>query len=277
MSPSLRDLHATYLHHLAARALADATLDQYESNWRVLEAWALRSRVPLAHQAWTTSTLRRFLSDHPWSASTRLARIAWLQGFSGWLLKEGAIPKDPTEDLERPKLPQRVPKPVDATVTDAALALPLTPAEAIALGLLYLGGLRRSEVASLPKAAVTLNGDGGMIRIIGKGNKERCVPIGEKLAPMLKAWLTHPESRPGERLIPGMHRTRINALCQRVGRQLGVRLTPHTLRHSFATHLLERGVDIRTVQELLGHASLNTTQLYTKVTDQRKKDAVNRL
>jgi integrase/recombinase XerD len=159
------------------------------------------------------------------------------------------------------------------------------------LELLYAAGLRVSEAIGLDREDVSL--DGAFVRVIGKGDKERLVPIGEVSIDHLGAWLNGPRSAlmalyhvepvrggpvflgdRGRRLARQQAWAAVTAAARRA--ELGGRVSPHTLRHSFATHLLEGGADLRVVQELLGHASISTTQLYTHLTGERIRDVYRR-
>lgn len=272
--------HDAFLAALLYKGCQDGTVRQYESNWRVLAGWATDHRVPLSPTTWTADTLDRFLrwaTVHlHWSPATRCARLSWLSSFSLWLLRAKVITDSPMLDerLSPPKRGERVPKAVAKSVVEAALALPdLTLEERAALALLYYTGLRNHEVCKLPRDGVSL--EAGVVRIVGKGNRERVVPFGAKAAAILAAWMAGRNG--GTRFLPGITRHRLDDLVGRVSRAVGVPLTPHVFRHSVATHLLEETGDLRLVQEFLGHKNIATTQVYTKVTDARKREAVERL
>ena len=220
-------------------------------------------------------------------ASSVARALAAVRTFHAFLLREGEAEADPSEGVVRPKVPRTLPRPLTVGEVESILAapgdgdLPGLRDRAI-LEVLYGAGLRISELVGLDVDDVDL--DEGSVRVMGKGSKERIVPVGRFATRAVKAYLT--------RARPSMARERSGAalfLNQRGGRLtrqgttkilktcagragLHKRVTPHMLRHSFATHLLEGGADVRVVQELLGHASLATTQIYTLVTGERLRE-----
>lgn len=208
-----------------------------------------------------------------------------------FLTEEGRIPADPGADVPAPRVPLGLPKALTEAEVTALLAAP-TGDDATArrdravLEVLYGTGLRISEMVGLSLGDVDLNA--GLLRAFGKGSRERAVPLGSHARAALHAWLEPDHGR--AELVPPQWRRRGDAeavfLNQRGGRLtrqgawlvvkkygtavgLSHKLSPHVLRHSCATHMLARGADIRAVQELLGHASISTTQVYTKVTTER--------
>lgn len=226
-------------------------------------------------------------------ASVARALVA-VRGLHGFMEDEGGAAANPTVEVGRPRVPAGLPKALSEKEVGALLAA-VTGDDAIArrdraaLEVLYGCGLRVSELVGLSLADLDL--DGGLIRAFGKGAKERMVPVGRMAAAALVAWLA-----PGGRatLVPARWARRADAeavfLNRRGGRLsrqgawavvrrhaeavgLADRLTPHVLRHSCATHMLDHGADIRVVQELLGHASISTTQIYTKVSTERLQQA----
>ena len=213
-----------------------------------------------------------------------------VRGLHRFLAAEGERPGDPTADVELPKLPKGLPKALSVEQVTALLEA-VTGTDAVArrdravLEVLYGTGCRISEAVSLSLAAVDLND--GLVRLSGKGDKERITPLGRCAAEALSEWLAPGGRREFE---PDQWARRgdaeavfINQRGGRLTRQgmwlvvrrhgdtagLGPLLTPHVLRHSCATHMLDGGADIRTVQEMLGHASISTTQIYTKVSMER--------
>jgi integrase/recombinase XerC len=203
-------------------------------------------------------------------------RLAALRSFFRWLCREGVLERNPARALLSPRTEKHIPSHLEEVEVEALLDLPgeglaATRGRAI-LELLYATGLRCAELVALDVAEVDL--DARMLRVLGKGRKERVVPFGTRARESLRAWLRmRPGLRPrtdalflnhnGGRLTDRSVR---NLLSERI-RQVALtkRASPHTLRHTFATHLLERGADLRSIQELLGHASLSTTQRYTHV------------
>lgn len=212
--------------------------------------------------------------------SPRTARRAQasLRGFYAWLVEEGDRDDDPAEHLVAPKLPRTLPKVLDEGTVEALLAVPdtSTPAglrDKAMIELLYSSGLRVSELVDLRLGQ--LRTDRGFLLIFGKGSKERIVPVGESAEAWVERWRR--DGRPAlakgrhDRVFvsqrgTGLTRQGLWKILKRYGRSVGVPdLSPHVLRHSFATHLLEHGADLRSVQLMLGHADISTTQIYTHV------------
>ncbi len=234
----------------------------------------------------TVVDFQRDLESRGLARSSVNRAMTAVRGLHRFLFAEGIAPHDPTADVEPAKLPRGLPKALsetditalmEAVEGDGAMA---TRDQAI-LELLYGTGMRISECVGLSLDDLDL--DGALVRVTGKGNKQRLVPLGRLAEEALRRWL-----EPGGRseIVPAQWKSRsdesavfLNKRGGRLSRQgiwglvrkhgltagIADRLTPHVLRHSCATHMLDHGADIRTVQELLGHASISTTQLYTKV------------
>ncbi|MBE0614434.1 MAG: site-specific tyrosine recombinase XerD [Burkholderiales bacterium] len=219
-------------------------------------------------------------------ASSQARLHSSLKRFFQFALRENRLGADPTLKLDTPKKPQRFPKSLTETDVEALLAAPVVESalgmrDRAMLEMLYATGLRVSELVALK--LVEINQDMGVVRVFGKGNKERMVPMGEEAS----AWLTRylKEARP--RLLARtqsdaafvttrgtpMTRQAFWYLIKKHARASvpGKPLSPHTLRHAFATHLLNHGADLRVVQMLLGHADISTTQIYTHVARERLK------
>lgn len=218
--------------------------------------------------------------------STVARKLAAVKGFFRFLIAQGELKDNPTHFIETPRLWNRLPQTLSedeaARVVESAKDDALGVRDRALLELLYGSGLRVSEAASLGMGDVNL--DVGFVRCVGKGSKERIVPLGKCAQEALQRYLQ--QVRPAlVRRMPQTHaifvnrrgmrisRQRIWQLIRRYARAGGVekRIGPHALRHSFATHLLSRGADLRTVQELLGHANITTTQRYTQVDRTRLK------
>jgi len=217
--------------------------------------------------------------------------VVSLRHFFRRLRANGKIPHDPTAQLELPKIDRFLPETLSEEDVDRLLAAEF-PRTALGLRdraileVFYAGGLRLSELAGARiEAYVKEEGiDGAILRVVGKGNKERIVPLGRKAVAALDDWLDAGRpalakarsggeiflGRDGNRLTPA----RIQQIVKEIARRAGIEknVYPHLLRHSFATHLLSRGADLRVIQELLGHASLATTQIYTHVDASRLRD-----
>ena len=223
-------------------------------------------------------------------APSSIARaVAAVRSFHRFCVEEGLVLSDPSEDIGGPRVPQGIPKALSEADVDALLAAvpgddPRALRDRAILETLYAGGLRISELVGLERGDLDLRD--GIARVLGKGSKERVVPLGRTARAALDDYLEHgrPElergSAAGKRSGDAVF---LNARGGRLTRQgawlivraagdragLGDRLFPHVLRHSCATHMLDHGADIRVVQELLGHASLSTTQVYTRVSPER--------
>ena len=221
------------------------------------------------------------------AAATVKRRTAAIRSFYRYLLREEAIEADPTLDLATSKLPRRLPRVLTVEEIEQLLATPDPSTsqgtrDRAMLELMYASGLRVSETVGLELSDIDLAHE--VVRCVGKGNKERVVPVGTQAVQALRAYLSQVRPRqvrahPTQALFVSrlggpMTRQGCWKLIRRYARQSGISrpLTPHVLRHSFATHLLERGADLRAVQEMLGHASISTTQVYTHVTRERLRE-----
>jgi integrase/recombinase XerD len=279
-----------YLDHLTVeRGLSEHTVAAYRRDLRRYVA-SLAARGVTEGEAVRDADVAAFVADlssatHHDGASYRATSVvralSAVRAFHRWLLAEGSATRDPTASIVRPKLPRTLPKPLTADQTAALLDAPdpSTPAglrDRAILELLYGAGLRVSELVALDVDDLDLEGEG--VRVFGKGGKERDLPLGRFAVDALDAYLRRARpglasSRSGGALFLNLRggrltRQGVSDLLRRAGRRAGIRRTvsPHVLRHSFATHLLEGGADVRVVQELLGHASVATTQVYTLVT-----------
>ncbi len=293
MERSFDDAVAAFLNHLAhVRRLSPHTLRAYEGDLGLLRAFlaSSKSKGLLDLELLDLYALRAFLAarhQHDSTTST-LRRLSAIRGFLAFCRKTGRVKHSVALLLESPRRPRQLPRSVSV---DEAFALcdqprksspsssgstdPLALREAAVIELLYGAGLRISELCGLGLGDVDV--DARSVRVVGKGNKERVVPFHDVCAAALSAWLS--KGRPlvvtaasgdafflgarGKRVIDSELRRRLARLGVEAGAR--ARVHPHKLRHSFATHLLEGGADLRGIQELLGHASLSTTQRYTHV------------
>jgi integrase/recombinase XerD len=225
-------------------------------------------------------------------ATTSVARaLSSIRGFTRFLLEEGLIPSDPAADVPAPKLPERLPKALTIEQVEALLAAtdgdePVRLRDKALLELLYATGARVSEAVALNvDDLVGEDGTADLVRLFGKGGKQRIVPVGSYARAALDAYLVRarpllsPRGRATPALFLGLRGARLSRqnawlIIRAAGEraQLDLELSPHSMRHSFATHLLQGGADVRVVQELLGHASVATTQIYTKVTADALRD-----
>jgi integrase/recombinase XerD len=233
-----------------------------------------------------------FLKEHGKSSKTLARHIASVRAFHQFLLRDKATDQDPSVLIETPRLEKSLPKVLSLQEVEVLLETPKQKdhygiRDKAMLELLYATGIRVSELISLDIENVHLTM--GFVRCIGKGNKERIIPIGRTASDSIKLYLD--TGRP--QFVSKKHREQalfLNHQGKRLTRQgfwkilkkltkeagIEKELTPHTLRHSFATHLLENGADLRAVQEMLGHADISTTQIYTHVTKTRLKDVYSK-
>jgi integrase/recombinase XerC len=227
--------------------------------------------------------IRIFLRQFGASPVTRARKLCAVRAFTRWLVRSGSLEEDPTLEISAPAKPKRLPK--DLSVEQAAELVSCTHGstpfrDQAILELLYGAGLRASEVVGINLEDLDLRS--GEVRVRGKGMKDRIALFGEPCANAIRAWLrlerpTTPSpalfvNRRGGRLTT---RTVQNIVARRRRLlALGEPITPHSLRHSFATHLLNGGADLKTVQQLLGHESLATTQVYTHISIERLKEVV---
>jgi integrase/recombinase XerD len=227
------------------------------------------------------------LRDENYSAASICRFISTIKGLCKYLLVENRITEDPSENLQSPKRWERLPKAISIadvkTLLESGhpnnLSEPVVNRDYVMFELLYSSGLRVSELISLKLEDISF--DAGFLRVMGKGSKERIVPLHMRALGMLKRYvsLKRPEilrkkSSPYlfiTRRGGPMTRQRFWQTMKKLGRRTGLDISPHTMRHSFATHLLEGGADLRSLQKLLGHADISTTQIYTKVTTDRLK------
>jgi integrase/recombinase XerD len=221
-----------------------------------------------------------FLASRKGKASSAARMVSTLKRFYQYCLRERRIPADPTIRLDPPKRAPRFPKSLSEDDVEALLGAPDTASE---LGLrdramletLYATGLRVSELVSLKTFEVNLNS--GVVRVMGKGSKERLVPLGEEAVDWIAKYMQSRKKASNTLFITarggGMTRQAFWQLIGRYGRRAvpGKKLSPHVLRHAFATHLINHGADLRVVQMLLGHADISTTQIYTHVARERLK------
>lgn len=235
----------------------------------------------------TTDLIRQRLREFAETPRTRARKLSAVRTFTKYFLKRGVLKSDPAEPLESPFRMKRLPKALNSVQTEELLdqsPIGRYPLRDIAiLETLYATGMRASELVGLDIDDVSFQD--GTIRVLGKGSKERLVLFGTQCESSIRTYLTK-ERRPSvksQALFTNPSGSRITSrTVQNVIRRwataagLPVSTTPHTLRHSFATHLLDNGADLKTVQQLLGHASLNTTQVYTHVSIERLRETVER-
>lgn len=221
------------------------------------------------------------LHDEKFSPSSVMRKLASLRGFFKWLCANEYITSNPALTLEQPKLPKRLPKVMTIQEIEEILSQNLTEIQSVIIELLYGCGLRVSELVNIQITDIDVKSK--YLRCTGKGSKERIVPLGKKSLNALKKFLPKRDftvkkyKLKSNRLLlndVGKELTRqdIYTFIREQGKKIHKHITPHTLRHSFATHLLENGADLRIVQELLGHSDVSTTQLYTHISKKRLKE-----
>ena len=227
-----------------------------------------------------------WLKEREYASATVARKVAAMKSFCAFLLRIGAIEDNPAEELDSPKVKKQLPHTLNPDEVDRLLALPAQQSTTKALRdtalleMLYATGMRVSEVASLTLEDLDL--EAGTVRCMGKGSKERVMPLYAEAANAVRTYLDQGRSRllganEGERTLflnpRGERLTRqgLWLIIKGYAQQLGLqdRVTPHTLRHSFATHMLNGGAGLREVQRLLGHANISTTQVYTHISQDR--------
>jgi integrase/recombinase XerD len=221
-----------------------------------------------------------FLATRKGKASSAARRVSTLKRFFQYCVRERRLGADPTLKLDPPKRAPRFPKTLSEAEVEALLAAPDTATprglrDRAMLETLYATGVRVSELVGLKTFEVNL--DANVLRVTGKGNKERLVPLGEEAAHWLSTYMAQRKSTAKAVFVTarggGMTRQAFWQLIRRYGARAvpGKKLSPHVLRHAFATHLINHGADLRVVQLLLGHADISTTQIYTHVARERLK------
>ena len=262
--------------------LSKNTLSSYRRDLGQFASFLKKTSLEKASEA----DLFGFLAARKGRASSAARMLSSLKRFYGWCLRERRIKADPTLKVDPPKRAPRFPKILSEADVEALLAAPevntpLGMRDRTMFEVLYAAGLRVSELVGLKVFEVNL--DAGVLRVMGKGSKERLVPLGEEAVDWLKKFLSDPRKKIlGKRTSDilfvtgrgaGMTRQAFWQNIKRYGARAvpGKPLSPHTLRHAFATHLINHGADLRVVQMLLGHADISTTQIYTHVARERLK------
>lgn len=272
--------YAGMLRHFAAWAEQQGLTDWKQIELKHFTRYLQQERErPLAHEA--EDSARRLSSESVY------LEIAALRAFYRYAEEEKLLPRNIAEHLSLPRRWKRLPKSlsnaeIEALLQPEPMVTPRSLCDAAIMELAYASGLRRAELCALRLEQLHL--EAGFIHVIGKGNKERVVPIGTKAVAALTRYLeagrpqlVRPRSSAnvfltnrGSAFAPITMWQRIKARVRRAG--IARNITPHMLRHSFATHLLEHGADLRVIQELLGHANISTTEVYTHVTSNRLRD-----
>ena len=223
----------------------------------------------------------KHLKDKNLAPTSISRKIASIKGFFIWLNTMQILEHNPTLGLEQPKLSKRLPKVLSAEEVETILKSDLSKRNRAIIEVIYAAGLRVSELCNLTLNNINL--ESKYVRCIGKGSKERIIPIGNKAVSAVKEYLKDRDYILKKNNREALHlfvrqdgskinRTDVYLMIRDLGKLVNKNITPHVLRHSFATHLLENGADLRVVQELLGHSDVSTTQLYTHVSKKRLKE-----
>lgn len=280
---SLQEL-SEYLNYLEIeRGLSQNTIDAYRRDLSDFLEFCLSKGVEEVQKIERTHINGYFLSVHEkkLSPTSVMRKTASLRGFFKWLCANEICEKNPALTLEPPKVPKRLPKVITLEEINKILSENLNKKEKVIVELLYGCGLRVSELVNLKISDIDLSGK--YLRCIGKGSKERIVPIGSMALKAIKNYdkerefILQKNKRNTKNLLVtdcGKNITRqdVYTFIHNLGAKIHKSISPHTLRHSFATHLLENGADLRVVQELLGHSDVSTTQLYTHISKKRLKE-----
>ncbi len=268
------------------QGLSENTLKAYRRDLLHCRDWLQQREGRALEQADAAELLAYMAALHAGSVRTAARRLSSLRRFYAWLVREGQIPADPTLRIQTPRLGRSLPQSLTEAEVEALLEAPDTETllgqrDRAMLEILYATGLRVSELVSLHIGRVNLRQ--GVVRVVGKGDKERLVPLGEEALGWLQDYLQSARAdllhgRQTDALFPtrrgsAMSRQAFWYLIRRYALVAGIhkKLSPHVLRHAFATHLLNHGADLRVVQMLLGHSDISTTQIYTHVARERLK------
>ena len=289
MSDSDRQILDAFIDNIwIEKGLSQNTLDSYRSDLEQFSSWLEKNNLNyIKTSKKEILSYLSFLFQKGLGSKTVARKLSSLKSFFRYLVFKSIISNDPSSEVETPKLLKSIPKSISEKEVEALLA---APDEKTDIGLrdktmietLYSCGLRISELTNLE--LLNLNLRQGVIRVIGKGQKERLVPMGDQLIGLLELYISssrknllnkrHSDflflSTRGQRMTRQSFWHRIKHYCLASGFEPD-KISPHVLRHAFATHLLNNGADLRVVQLLLGHSDLNTTQIYTEVARQRLK------
>ncbi|SFF62868.1 integrase/recombinase XerD [Halobacillus alkaliphilus] len=279
-----------FFHYLTVeRGLSSNTIQSYKRDLTQYQQF-LRQELNLSD--WdqvTRSHIMRYLhdlNDKGRSSATVARLLSSIRLYHQFLIREKVTNEDPSLHIETPKKERKLPKVLSSEEVDKLLSVqtkdPLSLRNKAMLEMLYATGLRVTELVSLKVSDLHLTM--GFVRCLGKGSKERIIPLGDLAKEAVQTYLEQGrgalvKNKKTEELFVNHHGNKLSRqgfwkILKAVARDAGImkELTPHTLRHSFATHLLENGADLRAVQEMLGHADISTTQVYTHVTKTRLKD-----
>ena len=277
------DIHvlSEYLEFLdIEKGLAENTLEAYRRDLNDFFNFCGNIELDCIQRTKINSYIRSLHEKH-YSPTSIMRKIASLRGFFKWSNTNGIIKSNPALTLEQPKVPQKLPKVMTIEEVNNLLNQNLTKLQRVIVELLYGCGLRVSELVNLKLTDYNLNGK--YLQCTGKGSKDRIVPLGKKAVKAIKDFLPERDyylqkyNLQTKLLLINEHgkkvtRQEVYTFIHESGKKLHKAISPHTLRHTFATHLIENGADLRVVQELLGHSSVSTTQLYTHISKKRLKE-----
>lgn len=272
----------TYL--AVEKGLSGNTIDSYSNDLKKYASFLCERKQDInsAHRADIIDFVE-LLGNEGYSASSVCRYLSSMKAYYKYLVIENIIDNDPSENIHTPKKWCRLPKALSVSEVKDLLGTKLTGRTVLRdssmIELLYSSGLRVSELVAIKLGDI--NFDAGFIRVVGKGEKERVVPVNHRAIERIKLYMLRErpdilKKKQSQYLFVTkrggpMSRQRFWQTLKAVGRQAGIDLSPHTIRHCFATHLLEGGADLRSVQKMLGHLDISTTQIYTKVTSDRIK------
>tara|TARA_B100000900_G_scaffold134388_1_gene113744 strand:+ start:37 stop:936 length:900 start_codon:yes stop_codon:yes gene_type:complete len=289
MSDSDRQILDAFIDNIwIEKGLSQNTLDSYRSDLEQFSSWLEKNNLTyIKTSKKEVLSYLSFLFQKGLGSKTVARKLSSLKSFFRYLVFKSVILSDPSSEVETPKLLKAIPKSISEKEIDALLSAPdektdIGFRDKTMIETLYSCGLRISELINLE--LLNLNLRQGVIRVIGKGQKERLVPMGDRLISLLELYISssrksllnkkHSDfvflSTRGQRMTRQSFWHRIKHYCLASGFEPD-KISPHVLRHAFATHLLNNGADLRVVQLLLGHSDLNTTQIYTEVARQRLK------
>lgn len=280
---SIQQLISDYLNYLELeRGLSKNTILAYETDliafFNFLSEKEINDLNEIKRRDFSAYT--KFLVKKEISASTITRKIASVKGFFKYLCHKRIIKINPAMSVNSPKLPKRLPKVLNISEINKIIKTHLTLQDYTIIELLYSAGIRVSELTELNIKNIDLKQK--MIKVLGKGSKERIIPINSKCVEIIKKYLKNREltalkynskdylflDKKGKKI----SRQKVYEIIHNLGKKIDKNISPHTIRHSFATHLLENGADLRVVQELLGHSSIVTTQLYTHISKKTLKE-----
>lgn len=271
------------------KGLTDRTIESYKNDLIVYKIFLEEQAITSINDI-TSDHIKDFLKERATSETTTIAHnLTVIKNFHSYLYRQKLVKTNVSEFIERPKLRKSLPKTLSMEDIDKLLDIPLNTIfdyrNKAMLELMYGAGLRVSEIVSLTVNDIDLTNC--LIRIMGKGNKEREVPLGEYSIYYLNLYLSKRKEMlkgsPCDKLFlnnhgKGMTRQGFFKNLKQILKEKGLNseVSPHTLRHSFATHLINRGADLRSIQEMLGHSDISTTKIYTRVSDDKVKEDYNK-